>query len=499
MIVLGLAAIKLLFHLLTANRYGIFRDEMYGLACAEHLAWGYPDHPPGGIVITWIARHLFGDSLLGLRFLPALAGAALVWLTGVVTRELGGRGFSQVLAAFVVATAPVYVLFDRWLMMNAFEPLVWLGALWCVLRVIHTGRERTWIAFGLLAGIGVLMKYSIVFLVAGVLLGLALTAQRHHLRSRWLWIGLLLAALIGLPNLLWQWEHGFPFLDLMRNVKNAQRDVVRGPVTFLLDQTSIMQPLAAPLWVGGVAWLLGGPERKRYAVFGIVFVSVVGAFVVLRGKNYYPTPIYPIAFAAGAIALERITASRAGRWVRGSYGAAVVAGGLALLPLSAPVLSPELYLRYTGWLGIVSPAAEHQNNGPLPQHFADEFGWEEMVREVARVYHALPPAERAKTAIFSNGWGEAAAVDYFGPKYGLPRAISRHNSYWYWGPRDYTGEIVIVLRTDGVGDRKVFASVEKVGRVEHPYSRRDEWFDIYLCRGLKMDLRTLWAELKSLN
>jgi hypothetical protein len=176
-----------------------------------------------------------------------------------------------------------------------------------------------------------------------------------------------------------------------------------------------------------------------------------------------------------------------------------VVGALALLPLAAPVFSPETFLRYSAWLGIKPPPAEHQNNGPLPQYFADEFGWDEMVREVARVYRALPPAEQAKVAIFSNGWGEAAAVDYFGPRYGLPRAISRHNSYWMWGPRDYTGEIVIVLRTNGRGDREVFASVEKVGRVEHPYSRRDEWFDIYLCRGLKTDLRKLWPELKSFN
>jgi hypothetical protein len=495
-IILGLAAMKLLFHLLMANRYGIFRDEMYGLACAEHLDWGYVDHPPGGILIAWLARHLFGDSLLGLRFLPALAGATLVWLTGIVTREIGGRAFAQALAALAVCVVPVYAIMDHWLTMNAFEPLVWLGCQWCVLRAIHTGEGRYWIWFGLLAGIGVELKYSIVFLVAGVLAGLMLTPERRQAKRASLWIGLLLGAALALPNFIWQARHGFPFLELMHHVRESQRDVVRGPVAFMVDQALIMQPLLAPLWIGGVAWLLLGREQKRYGAFGWAFLVVVGAFVAMHGKNYYVTPIYPIAFAAGAVAFERVSASRAGAWARVGYLTAVTVGGGALLPLAAPILAPETFLHYEAWLGMTPPAFEHQNDGPLPQYFADEFGWEEMVCEVARVYHALPPAEQARTAIFSKDWGEAAAVDYFGHKYGLPRAISIHNSYWLWGPRDYTGEIVIVLHSDGTGDRRHFTTVEKAGHVEHPYSRRDEWFDIYLCRGLKFNLHETWPKMK---
>ena len=493
----ALALGKLLLHLLTANRYGLFRDEMYGLACADHMAWGYVDHPPGGILIAWVARHLFGDSPLGLRLLPAAAGAALVWLTARLAREMGGGSFAQGVAALGICLVPVYTVFDHWLMMNAFEPLIWAGFAWCLLRVADGGDRRLWLALGVLAGVGLETKYSIAFLMVGVLAGLALTPRRSELRSPWPWVGVGVAALIALPNVLWQAGHHFPFLELTRNIGRSGRDVVRDPLAFILDQAVIMGPTTLPLWAGGLGWLLVGRGRRRFAVLGWAFLFVLGAFIALKGKNYYVTPAYPMLFAAGAAGLEIATAPRARRWIRAAYGTAASAGGLILLPLSAPLLPPESLIRYEHALRIVPPDFEHQRNGPLPQYFADEFGWEDMVREVARVYHALPAAEQAGTAIFSNGWGEAAAVDFYGPRYGLPRAISTHNSYWMWGPRGYTGGTVIVLRSDGRGDREHFASVVAAGRVGHPYARRDEQFDILVCRGLNTDLRDLWPRIRS--
>jgi hypothetical protein len=497
-IVLGLALAKLLLHLLTAARYGIFRDEMYYLACSEHLAWGYVDHPPMAVFIAWFARHVFGDSALGLRLLPAIAGAALVWMAGNLAREMGSGRFAQALAALALIPVPVYLILHHWLTMNAFEPLLWMGCLWCVVRAINRGEPRYWFWFGSLAGLGLETKYSIAFLVFGVLVGAVLGPERRFFKTRWFWLGMLVAAIIALPNFLWQLRHEFPFLELMHNIRMGNRDIVRGPLSFLADQAAIMDPILLPLWVGGLLWLFFGREGRRYRLLGWTYVAVTTAFIVLKGKNYYVAPIYPMLFAAGAVGFERIT-SRSLAWSRTAYVASIVAVGAVLIPISCPILPPEGYLRYQAALHIQPPAAERQNNGPLPQYFADEFGWEEMVRQVARVYNSLSPEERARTAIFCNSWGEAAAIDFYGPKYGLPRAISNHNNYWYWGPQKYTGEIVIVLGSDGSGDREQFRSVEAAGRVEHPYSRRDEHFTIWLCRGLNQNLQDLWPKLKKFN
>ncbi|MEY2502166.1 MAG: hypothetical protein QOI07_2500 [Verrucomicrobiota bacterium] len=497
-IVLAIAAADLLFHLLIANRYGIFRDELYYLACAEHLDAGYVDQPPLIAFIAWIARHLFGESLLGLRFLPALAGAATVWLTGKLARELGGGLFGQALSALAAFAVPVFLLMHHWLTMNAFEPLIWLACAWCIVRAINRDEPRYWLWFGVLIGVGMENKYSTAFFAFAVAAALLLTPQRRFLTNRWIWIGALCSLLIFLPNLIWLFRHDFPFLELMHNIRSTHRDVVRGPVAFIADQAMIMNPVLFPLWIGGLVWLFLGRTGNRFRILGWIYVLLLVAFIVLKGKNYYLAAAYPMLFAAGAVAFEDITRIRM-RWSRPVYVATIALITCLLAPLSVPVLSAENYIRYQRTLGFEPPKTENQPTGPLPQHFADEFGWEEMARKVGEVYNALPPDQRAKTAIFANGYGQAGAIDFFGSKYGLPKSICRHQSYWLWGPRDYTGESVIVLGSDGKGDREHFASVESAGRTDHPYSRRDEHFEIFLCRDLNTTLQKLWPKARKWN
>jgi Dolichyl-phosphate-mannose-protein mannosyltransferase len=501
-IVLYVAAAKLLLHLLTVARYGIFRDEMYYLACSRHMAWGYVDHPPLTVFIAWFERHVLGDSPMAVRLLPALAGAALVWLTGKLARDMGGGRFAQAMAALAVVVVPMYLLMHHWLTDNAWEPLIWMGCVWLVVRAINTGDESSWLWFGVLAGVGFENKYSIAFLLLGLLAGVLVTPHRHFLKSRYLWLGVLACAVISLPNLLWQVRNHFPFLELIHNVRMSHRDVVRTPVAFVADQAMIMNPVLFPLWAGGLAWLFYGwgnhaGDPRRYRLLYWTYIVVLGTFIVLKAKNYYVVPIYPMLFAGGAVGLERITReSRIGTWTRSIYVALVIAAGALLAPMASPVLSPESFLRYQAALGLKPPEIEHQQTGPLPQWFADEFGWPEMVEKVAQVYNSLPPEERARTAIFSNGWGEAAAVDFYGPRYGLPQAISKHNSYWIWGPGKYDGSTMIILRSGGRNEPKMFASVERVGHVEHPYARRDEFFDILLCRKPNTSLQEIWPRLK---
>ena len=493
-IVLAIAAADFLFHLLIANRYGIFRDELYYLACSEHLDWGYVDQPPMIAFTGWIARHVFGESLIGLRFLPAAAGAVTVWLTGKLAREFGGGTFAQALAALATFAAPVFLLMHHWLTMNAFEPLIWLACAWCMACAINRAEPRYWLWFGVLIGLGMENKYSTAFFAFAVAGALLLTPQRRFLASKWLWLGALCSLLIFLPNLIWLVRHDFPFLELMRNIRSGHRDVVRGPFAFMVDQAMIMNPVLCPLWIAGLAWLC----LSRFRIVGWTYILLLGTFIVLKGKNYYLAAAYPMLFAAGAVAFENTSRMRM-RWSRPVYvGLVAIVTGL-LAPLSVPLLSPETYIRYQKALGFEPPKAENQATGPLPQHFADEFGWEEMARKVGEVYNALPTEQRAKTAIFANGYGQAGAIDFFGSKYGLPKAICRHQNYWLWGPRDYTGESVIVLGSDGTGDREHFASVVSAGRTDHPYSRRDEHFEIFVCRGLNTTLQALWPKAKKWN
>lgn len=493
-IVFCLAAAKLLLHLLTATRYGIFRDELYYVACSEHLAWGYVDQPPLIAFLIWIVRHTIGDSLIALRLLPALAGAALVWLTAILAREMGGGRFAQGLAALAILPVPIYLIMQHWMTMNAFEPLIWMGCIWCVVRAINSGKPHDWVWFGVIAGLGFENKYSIVFLLAGVLVGVLATPERRFLKSGRLWLGALAALLIFLPNFIWLVRHHFPFLELMHNIRMTSRDVARGPLAFIADQAVILNPMIFPLWAGGLLWLLFG-SKGRYRVLGWTYVIVLTIFIALKGKNYYAAPVYPMLCAAGAVGLERLS-SAPWRWLRIVYVVLIVVTGTLLAPISAPILPVETYIHYQKQLGFEPPKAENQLTGPLPQHFADEFGWEDMVREVARIYHGLSPEEQAKTAIFANSYGQAGAIDYFGPKYGLPKAISNHQSYWLWGPRSYTGEIVIVLGSDGSGDREFFQSVQPVGRAYNPFSRLDERYYIFLCRGPKWNLQEIWPRLK---
>jgi hypothetical protein len=491
------AGAKLLLHLLTVGNYGIFRDEMYYVACSFRLDWGFVDHPPLTPVIAWLTTHLFGRSPLAVRVFPALAGAALVWLTGKLARDMGGGRFAQFLAALAVLISPIYLLSNHWLTDNAWEPLMWMGCIWLVIRAINTGDERCWLWFGLLAGVAFENKYSIAFLLLGVLVGVILRPERKFLASGWLWLGVVGCILINLPNMLWQVYYHFPFMELIHNIRVSNRDIVRGPVAFVLDQAMIMNPILFPLWAVGLMWFFLSLNGKRYRVLGWTFLVVLGTLIAMGAKNYYVTPVYPMMFAAGAIGFEEMMRRRHSlRWGV-AYTAVAIVGAIAIAPDVVPILPPQKLVRYLRVLHLEDAGAfERQNNGALPQWFADEFGWQEMVAKVAEVYNSLPAEERARTAIFSNGWGEAAAVDFYGPKYGLPRAISKQNSYWIWGPGHYDGRTMIVLRSSGEGDREHFESVEDMGAVGHPFARRDEFFHVWLCRGPKFNLQEAWAGMK---
>jgi Dolichyl-phosphate-mannose-protein mannosyltransferase len=495
-LVLLIAASKLAVHLYAGHRYGYFVDELYYLACSRHLAWGYVDQPPLIAASAWLARHMLGSSLPALRLLPALAGAAEVVLTAMISRELGGGRFAQALAAISVLVATGILAADSLFSMNAFEPLFWMACAYLVIRMIKTGNERLWVWFGAVAGIGLENKYSMMIFGAGIVLGLLVTEQRRLLRSRWLWIGGAIAFAIFFPNLWWNVQYHFPFLELLANIRHSGRNAPLGFLNFFGEEILTMLPLTLPVWLAGLWFFFFAAEGKSFRALGWAWILTAGVIVTLNPRVYYLYPAFPLLFAGGSVMWEVWLDARHLRWLRLAYPLLMVAGGAVVAPLGAPVLRAETYIRYTQALHLAPPAIETNQLGPLPQLYADQFGWPEMAATVARVYNGLPPDVRAKTAIFGQYYGQAGAMDLFGPKYGLPPAISGHQNYFLWGPRGYTGESMIVLDDNQERLKQLFTRVRKVAAVYHPYSMPYEHFDVFYCQGLKEPLSQLWPQLK---
>jgi hypothetical protein len=495
-IVLFLAAVKIALHLATTGLfgYGYFRDELYYLACGEHLAWGFVDMPPLFPAITALIRATLGDSLLALRLLPALSGAALVLMTGLIARDLGGKRFAQGIAALGVLTAPLWMLMHSMHTMNALDQLFWTAAAWVVIRIERDDWEPGWLVFGALCGLGMLNKHTMAFFGVAMVAGLLLTPLRRAFRSPWLWLGGLVAVLIYLPNLIWDIQHHFPHFEMLANIKADGRDPQLNPLQFMIQEAVMFNLFALPLWIGGLVWFLADREGRRWRALGIAFVAVLLEMFLFDGRIYYPAPAYPMLFAAGGVALERWLASR--RFVKPAYASALALSGAVMAPLFVPLLPPETMIRYSRAIGISQPRVENHPLGPLPQLMADRFGWPEMAAEVARIYHSLPPEDQKRAAIFGQNYGQAGAIDRFGPALGLPKAISGHLSYYLWGPRGYTGDVMIVMDDRRERLQELFQSVEYGGHVDHPYSMPYEHFDVWVCRGPKEPLAAFWPEIK---
>jgi dolichyl-phosphate-mannose-protein mannosyltransferase len=498
-IVAYVAAAKFLLHFVTAGLYGLFIDELYFLACGEHLAWGYVDMPPLTAFQAWLARGLFGDSPYSIRLFPSLAGAGIVLLAGALAREMGGKRFAQGLAALAAFSAPIYMFTCSYLSMNAVEPVIWMGCALVLLRIVRTGDTRLWLLFGAIGGMGLLNKQTALLFCFALVAGLALTPHRRLMASRWFLLGGALAALIELPNLVWMISHHFPHLELLANIRRNGRDVDLGLLGFLKFEVLLLNPVATPLWLLGLWRLLRGRDAARYRALGWAFLVTFAILALTPGshKSYYLAPAYPMLFASGAIALEGWW-SRPGReWLKPASALTLSLVGLILAPAAMPLLPPETYLRYSSTFHISQPRIENRATNALPQFFADRFGWPEMAETVARVYNALPPEERAKAAIFGNDFGQAGAIDFYGPRLGLPKAIGSHLTYWYWGPRDYTGEILIILGDTPQGASKWFDSVEEVAVMDHPYTMDQEHFSVLLCRKPRAGtLAQMWPRLK---
>jgi len=519
-IALILALVKLALHFVFNSYYGYFRDELYFIACSEHLAFGYPDHAPLIAFTTKLSRTIFGDSLFAIRLFSALAGAAKILLTGLLVKELGGKRFAVFLACLCVLCVPVYFAIDNLLSMNSFEPLFWMACVYFAVLAIKRENPRYWLWFGVFAGLGLMNKHSMVFFGLAIIVGLILTDARKVFLSKWIWIAGAVAFLIFLPNIIWQFQNNFATIELLQNVQKSGKNVVMSPPVFVFSQIFMLLPTTAPVWIAGIWYFLADKTGKKFRFLGICYLVLLALMIFLKAKDYYLAPVYPMLFAAGAVWWEQVFNGERRKAkgenyenfnsklslfalrlspLRFALPVLIVAMAIVALPFALPVLSVENFLRYENALGIKPPKAEVSHEGALPQVYGDQFGWQEMVEKVAAVYNSLPPEERQKTGIYASNYGEAGAIDFFGAKYGLPKAISGHQSYFLWGHHGYTGEVLIVLGSKREDAEKNCQSVEEKTEVNHPYSMNEEKYKILICRGLREPLPDLWAKLKHWN
>jgi hypothetical protein len=481
-------------HLVANSGYGAFRDELYFIVCGRHPAFGYVDQPP---LMPWIAaaaHAAFGVALTPLRLAPALAMTATVALTCLYARALGGGRYAQILTGLCALLAPVLLAEGLLLSTDMLQPLTWLGCSFVLTRLVQSGDERWWLAFGACVGLGLASKYLIAFYLVGLAVGIMATPLRHALARPYLYAGAAIALALAAPNLLWQASHDWPFLEIGR-VGATGKNTAFSPLGFAAEQVLIAGPAAAPVWLAGLFRLARPGAEPRLRAIPIAYAVMAVLFFAGHGKPYYLAPIYPTLFAAGAVMWEQ--------WlerplVRAAAAAVVAIAGLAIMPMALPILAPDNFVRYAGALGIAPAPMERGPQSVLPQYFADMFGWRDMAAEIARVYRALPETERADAVFFGRNYGQAAAIDILGRDLGGPPAISGHNNYFLWGTLGFRGSVVITAGEPPRALASNYAERDLAGHIaRNLYAMpREQDLPVYVLRRPQRPLDDIWPSLR---
>jgi 4-amino-4-deoxy-L-arabinose transferase-like glycosyltransferase len=470
-----LTAVVAIVLIALSGRYGYFRDELYFLACGRHLAWGYPDQPPLTPFLAWVMNGIGHGSLVIFR-LPATASAAgVVLLSGLMAREFGGGRFAQVAAAAASAISTYVLLSGHILVTSTIDLLIWVLLTYLVLRILRTGDERLWVVAGVVAGIGLINKQLPIVLLLGFLVGIVLTpSARAHLRSRWLWAGIVIAAIAWAPVLDWQARHGWPQLTLAGQIR-AEYGTVGQRIGFFLAQLFLF-PFY--LWIIGLRQIWRDPAWVRYRVFAWTWLTVVVFFVLTAGQVYYASGVYPVLVAAGAVAIEPARHRwRPMAWIVGIYA--------LLLPAALPILSPAA-LASSPWNGLGETQRE-------------TVGWPHLVDVVAAAYRSIPADERAQAQIYATNYGEAGAVDRFGASRGLPHAWSGLNGYGLWGPPPPSTSPVVVVWEDDTPS-EFFNDCKDFAKITAPVSNEEsDEASVYVCSGPIDGWASAWPQLVHLS
>ncbi len=475
----GISVALALVLLSTANRYGFHRDELYFIEAGRHLAWGYVDQPPLTPLLGRLSQATFGSSPRALRVPSVLAGMIVVLVIASLAKHLGGTPRARILAAVCTAVAAVVLAVTHILSTTTFDLLAWVLVLWLVTRILQGADPRLWIAVGGVAGIGLLNKHLVLFLVISLAIGIVLGRRVDVLRSWWLVAGVALALVIWSPNLVWQATHGWPQLDMARAI--ADSDGAENRATLVPLQLLLLGPLLLPIWGSGLWWLARSSEARRLRPLAWTYPVLLVAVFVGAGKSYYVAPVLLVYLAAGCVVVDR--------WMKTSGRVMAVGALVAVSAVTSAIITlPLLPVRDVG----DSPVAA------LNEDALETIGWPQLIDEVAAVVRALPPAQQQTAILFASNYGEAGAIDHLGRAVGLPRAYSGHNSYSDWGiPPDGAGPVVVIGYTQRGYVDAHWTGCEEAGRVDNGLGvdNEEQGAPIWVCAGPARPWAEMWDDL----
>lgn len=469
------ALIKLLIpFVLIHPDFGLHLDEYLYLADADHLSWGYIEMPPLLAVLGFISK-LLGGTVFTVRLWGGLTGALTVWIVGKTVLRLKGDSravFIACLAFLCAGFLRMHILFQP----NFLDVLFWTLSSYFIVCLIDSNDKKYLYYIGLCFGLGILGKYSTAFYIAGFGLALLATKQRQWFTSKHLYFAMLLALVICLPNLIWQYRHNFPVMHHME-LLTAQQLKYNSRRDFMIDQVLMCFP-SLFIWLGGLYYLLFNREGKKYIAIAVIYGTVIGLLLYYNGKGYYAAAMYPSLMAFGGIWFSNLTKRKAWRWLKWVAPVYMLAVTMLLLPLLLPVASPQRLVDFyrAAHLDQKAPLRwEDHRQHPLPQDFADMLGWEEIAQKTARVYDRLPDSVKKETMVYGDGYGHAGTLNFYRHKYNLPQAYSDNASFVFWLPERFTSKYFLFVTRELPGEDDRFFThwhkVQVMDSVTTPYAR----------------------------
>ena len=496
-IILLISILNLLIYILTLyfTSYGIFRDELYYIACANRPAFGYVDHPPLSIWILAGWKFFLGDSLIVIRLLSAFVSSISIFILGLFTFRLGGGKSAVIISMITFMLAPIFLGMTTIYSMNVFDFFFWILAAYIFLQILESSNNKLWYALGIVIGLGLLNKTSMLWLGAGVFIGTFLTPLREDLKTKYPYIAAGIALLIFSPYVIWNLTHDFAHLEFMRNAAERKYGGL-SPLSLILDMILIFNPLSVLIWVPGIIFYFFKKNSRIFRPLGYIWLTTfIILFINWHSKAEYLAPAFQILFAGGAVMIVKWN-SRIGR-LKYALVIPVIVLSFILAPLARPLLPVQAFQDYQSAFSLGTSNNEGKELAGLPQFYADMFGWESLAKDVSKVYQSLPEDEKKRTVVYCSNYGEAAAIEYFKKKYQLPNVICPHNNYLYWWPEKSNATIVIIL--GGTAEQHLdaleecnLAAIHK-SKYAMPYENN---LNIFIGRGLKIPLEKIKRELK---